>query len=131
MRRLAGVTIAAALVMTACQAIPGPGPIILLRNETTTAVAIHVDGRWVGTYPAGVIIDVPVGPHGEPPVRIEARSPGGTTLIELTANASDLAGTTGTGAVAGLPCGRIELAVGLDAQPPETRVPVPLTGPCP
>lgn len=128
-RRLLALT--GALVLAAC-ALPADGPTVRLENGTTVAVAVHVNERWVGTYPAGAVAEVPIGGHGVPPLRITALSPTGAVLVDYTATEDDVSGSTGGGGEAVLPCGAIRLSVNVSVvELGPLHTPEGQPGPCP
>jgi hypothetical protein len=109
--------LAAALIATvAACATAGSGPTVRLENATTIPVAVHLNDAWVGTYPAGAIVDVPIGQAAIPLV-IEARSQSGAVLASLTAAESDIADARGV-AEWMLPCGAIRLSLSATDQEP-------------
>ena len=119
-------SVATAVVVAGCAALSGPSTPMSLENHTDTALAVHADGRWVGTYAAGARTSVPV--PGEPPVGIEIRSPSGAVLVSWAFDARQA--VEGGVATAEVPCGVIRLSVGrieLPAMDPSQ----PRTGPCP
>lgn len=119
-------SVAAAVVVAGCAALAGPTTPMFLENHTDTAVAVHADGHWVGTYAAGARTSVPV--PGEPPIEIEIRSPGSAVLVSWAFDEREA--IEGGVATAEVPCGVIRLSVGrieLPAMDPSQ----PRTGPCP
>lgn len=125
----AATLVMAAMVATACSVLPSGGPVARLENGTTVAVAVHMNDAWVGTYPPGAVVDVPIG-SAEAPVVIEARSPSGAVLVSFTATEDDIAGTSGGAGEAVLPCGAIRLSVSAMELDPMHTPEVP-PGPCP
>ena len=129
-RRLAAALGMVALVALGCMPVASLAPAdkIRLTNATTTAVAVHVNGGWAGTYPAGAITDVPIVGHGGPPFVIEVRSPSGAILSSVTFSADDARGVatgssaTSTGSDVG--CGWIEIGYG-NAEGPNGGPPGP------
>ena len=104
-------------VVGGCQALlPSAADTVILENDTTTVVTVHVNGAWVGTVEAGATADVSLQGRGGPPFRIEARSRGGNVLFDLTINADDYArvrdgsGSLSSGGAPG--CGWIEARYG-------------------
>ena len=115
------------LAVAACSFLPSSGPLVHVANVSNTALAVHVNGDWVGTYAPGASGHVSLGGGGGPPYRVTIVSPGGTELAEVAVTAADLeAAAAGDGGVrvgADLPCGIVWLSVGIvDAEPVE---PVP------
>lgn len=136
--RVAWVVVALVIVTACSPVITGdPTGHIRLGNETTTAVAVHVNGGWAGTYPAGAVVDVPIRGHGGPPFAIEIRSPSGAVLASVTFSASDVEGVrSGGGSATGsaVDCGWIDIGYGItDFAPPEGdgAVRPPAAGICP
>lgn len=124
------------LALAACAVSVSPADRIALENRTDTPVAVHVNGGWVGTYPAGAVVNVPIRGHGGPPFRIEVRSPSGAILYELTLSAGDaLAVAEGQSSMttgSAVPCGWIELSYGITVlEGREPVAPQSPTGPCP
>lgn len=116
--------LALALLVGACTS-PTTTTTMLLENLTDTAVAVHVDGRWIGTYEAGANRGVPV--PGEPPVGIELFSPSGALLVEWSFDA--VQAVEGGVSSSELPCGVIRLSVGRIELP--AIDPVVGAAPCP
>ena len=110
------VTLAAAVLGCVPVASLTPADTIQLTNATTTAVAVHVNGGWAGTYPAGAVTDVPIVGHGGPPFTIEVRSPSGAILSSVTFSADDARGVAaGSGSMStggDVGCGWIEIRYG-------------------
>ncbi len=125
MRRLGLVVggLVGAVLVGACAS--GPTTPLLLENLTDTPVAIHADGRWVGTYEPGASRSVPL--PGEPPIAIEVISPSGAQLVEWGIGADGP--TIGAVTSSEVPCGTIRLSVGPIELP--SIEPLPPTGPCP
>ena len=139
--RVAGIAAAAAfvgLVVVACAAPATADEIrIHVQNQTTIPVGVYVDGDWRGTDEPGATIVVPLG-DGVPPIRVEARSPSGATLVTLEAPAGPIESMRDgddsevVGEAFGLPCGVITIVIG-DQPPGQTVAPAPSVepGPCP
>jgi hypothetical protein len=108
--------VTAVIAMVAACGAPGSGSAVRLENATTVPVAVHLNDAWVGTYPAGAIVDVPIG-QAALPIVIEARSPSGAVLASLTASESDIADARGVGEWV-LPCGAIRLSLSMADQEP-------------
>jgi hypothetical protein len=128
-----------AVVGAACSATATPGASIDVHvsNATDIPIGVYIDGDWRGTDEPGATIVVPLG-DGQPPIRVEARSPSGATLATLDAPPGPIEAMRGgdrsevVGEAFGVPCGIITIVVGeLDdgaAVAPATAVPA---GPCP
>jgi hypothetical protein len=108
-------------------------PQVQVENGTDIPLAVHVNGEWLGTYPAGAVADVAIRAAG-PPWSIDVRSGSGATLTSLAISADDLqrvdAGTRSLQATADTPCGTIRLTFGdaaIEPLPFSTSPP----GPCP
>lgn len=114
-----------ALVGGGCLSPSGPTTTMTLENLTDTPVAVHADGRWIGTYEAGADRGVPV--PGEPPVGIELFSPSGAQLVEWSFDATQA--VEGGVSTSKVPCGVIRLSVGRIELPAISAAPP--TGPCP
>ena len=131
MRRLVGLAVLA-LAIAACQAEPSTMRTVHLQNQTDIPVAVHVNGTWIGTYPAGAVTELPI-PAQEGEYRIEARSPSGAALLTLLGTAAMVDAAEANEQVfdawADVPCGRIAMSVG--AIPLVRPAPGPATGPCP
>jgi hypothetical protein len=126
-----GVALLAALALVGCQDAPSGHAVI--ENATDIPLAVHVNGTWVGTYPAGATAEVPIR-IGAGPFRLEARSDSGATLSALEVTADDVAavnaGTRSLQATSDTPCGMIRLTYGdaaVEPMPAATSAP----GPCP
>jgi hypothetical protein len=117
------VWLALASVSVACA--PGETTTVVLENSTDVPVAIHVDGSWVGTYPAATARDIQVA--GQPPHTVEVFTPSGARLAAWTYT-SELARDGGM-STSEVPCGIIRLSVGRIELP--ALGPVTPTGPCP
>lgn len=120
----------AVLAVIACQATPSAH--VVLENATGIPLAAHVNGAWVGTYPAGATAEVPI--PGAAPYRIDVRSKSGAALTALDISADDVmqvqAGRRSLRATADTPCGMIRLTFGdaaVELMPVSTSEP----GPCP
>lgn len=125
----AALAVSAVLIVAGCLAQAPDGPAARLENGTTVPVAVYMNDSWVGTYPPGAEVDVPIG-RAEIPVVIEARSPSGALLVSFTATADDIAGTAGGAGMTVSSCGPIRLSVSqveLDPLPTPEVAP----GPCP
>jgi hypothetical protein len=134
-RRRVGALLA--LVVAGCLPVAAAEDRVQLRNETTTPVAVHVNGGWVGTYPAGAVVDVPIVGHGGPPFAVEVRSPSGALLTSVTLTAEDRRtvadGSTSMSSGGDVGCGWIEISYG-GSMPPEPNVGgarPPAAGVCP
>ena len=123
-RCLAVVVFALALTALGCMPVASLAPAdkIQLTNATTTAVAVHVNGGWAGTYPAGAVTDVPIVGHGGPPFVIEVRSPSGAVLTSMTFSVEDArsvaAGSSAMSGGSAVDCGWIEIGYGSIAGSP-------------
>jgi hypothetical protein len=119
LRSLALVLVAA--LSLACTVPLEPAERLRLSNDTTSPVAVYVNGGWVGTYEAGKTVDVPIRGHGGPPFDVEVRSPSGMVLSEITLTAEDVRqvadGSMSMATGGAVPCGWIDLAYGDDARP--------------
>jgi hypothetical protein len=116
------------LFLLGCSAASVDGPTIHLENRTDIPVAIHLDGAWVGTYGAGVGVDVPIG-REPPPRAVEVYSPSGALLLTWEIPVPVSTGTGGSTSVT-LPCGAIRVSYGkTDASPLEG--PTGPSSPCP
>ena len=103
------------------------GPTIHFANRTTVPAVISVNGGWVGTYASGGSVDVPIGGHGGPPYRIEARSPAGTVLGEFIITAGDAASLTAgssMGGSSGSECGSVDFSFGPLGGAPQPAAPL-------
>lgn len=133
---ITGVSRAAAAVLAASVAIAGcqaePAAHVMLENDTDIPLAVHVNGGWLGTYPAGAVAEVPI--RLAPPYRIEARSDSGAVLSALEVTTDDaqrvLAGARSLRATSDTPCGMIRLTFGDVAAEP-MPAPKSAPGPCP
>ena len=126
--RLAALVVAA-IVAAGCLLQPAGGASVRLENATTVPVAIHVDGAWVGTYPAGAVVDIPVSPSATAVV-VEARTANGAVLVRYAADADQLTGGGGGSSSAEFPCGSVRLSSGAGDLPTLTP-PDGSAGACP
>lgn len=107
-----------ACVLAACA--PAATTEMQLENLTDVPVAVHVDGAWVGTYPADTSRSVPV--PGSAPHLVEIFTGSGARLVEWGFGDADVAG--GGVSTTEVPCGVIRLSVGrveLPALAPRTE----------
>jgi hypothetical protein len=134
--RVIRATLVAAILATSaaiagCQGAPAAHA--TLENRTDVPLAVHVNGGWVGTYPAGATAEVPIRDGGAP-YRIEARSASGAVLSALDVTVDDAqrvrTGTRSLSATSDTPCGMIRLTFG-DAAVQPMPVPTSAPGPCP
>ena len=94
---------------------PPPTPVPLLptvsvANGTSIPVAIAVNGTVVETMPAGTTEDPITATLPARPWTVEARSPSGRVLADLTVNAQDyIANNAGKAVREDLACGRLDL----------------------
>lgn len=128
-----------AVVGAACSTSASQGSEIRVHvtNETDIPIGVYIDGDWRGTDEPGATIVVPLG-DGQPPIRVETRSPSGATLATLIAPAGPIGALRGgdrtevVGEAFGVPCGVITIVIGElgpdQAVAPATAVPA---GPCP
>ena len=128
---LIAVVLAASVAIAGCQGAPTAHA--RLENRTDVPLAVHINGGWVGTYPAGATAEVPIRDGGAP-YRIEARSGSGAVLSALDVTADDAqrvrAGTRSLTATSDTPCGIVRLTFGgaaVEPMPVSTSSP----GPCP
>ena len=126
-----GVALITAVAVAGCQDAPSGHAVI--ENATDIPLAVHVNGTWVGTYPAGATAEVPIR-TGDGPFLLEARSDSGATLSALDVTADDVMavgdGTRSLRATSDTPCGMIRLTFGdaaVEPMPAATSEP----GPCP
>lgn len=122
--------LAALLLLAGCSRTV---PQVQLENGTGIPLAVHVNGSWLGTYPAGAVVDVPIGADG-PPWSIDVKSGSGAVLGTLEISADDMqradAGTRSLRATTDTPCGVFRLTFG-DAAVEPMPVSTALPGPCP
>lgn len=90
---------AVALLVSACTSLVGPvpsgGAMVGMVNATTIPVAVHVNGTWVGTFPAWTEArQIVVSGHGGPPWHVEFLSPDGQSLASVDASPSDRGGNS-------------------------------------
>lgn len=133
MQRAALVAVALAVSVAIAGCLSAPAAHARLQNGTDVPLAVHVNGGWVGTYPAGATVEVPIRDGGAP-YRIEARSGTGAVLSALDVTADDAqrvrTGTRSLSATSDTPCGMIRLTFG-DAAVEPLPVPTSVPGPCP
>ena len=106
----------AGVALAGCGLLPDPGQRIHIDNMTNTPAALHVNGRWVGTYAPGASGDVPVGGLGEPPFLVTVHSPSGRELARFEVSANDIQSAAkdmgGSSVTVHVGCGTIRLAFG-------------------
>lgn len=113
----------AVLVLAAVAAVAGcgfggglDGPTVHFVNRTAVPAVVSVNGGWVGTYPVGAAVEVPIGGHGGPPYRLAVHTPSGALLTEFDITAQDVTSvTSGNGNIGGSAtsdCGTIEFSFG-------------------
>jgi hypothetical protein len=95
-----------AWLFAAC--VPAASTEMQLENLTDVPIAVHVDGTWVGTYPADTTRSVPV--PGTAPHLVEIFTASGARLVEWGFSDADVSG--GGVATTEVPCGVIRLSVG-------------------
>jgi hypothetical protein len=126
--------LAATFVVGCDPALPSAAIPVSIENETDVAVGLYVGGDWVGTYPAGASVEVPLPGDLRLPTTIELLAPSGALM--LSAELSDgqyakaAAGGYGAGASVSTQCGIVTLLVGRVGTsgalaPPNTDDPVP------
>ncbi len=129
------VILGVSLVLVAALAAGCASGPLQVDNATDTALAVYLDGRWVGTYAPGTSGDASIAGQGRPQI-LEVRSPSGAVLLSLPINddqlAAGAAGGYGNGASVGLPCGIVTVLIGrlaadIALAPAESVAP----GPCP
>jgi hypothetical protein len=113
-----------ACVLAACA--PAASTEMQLENLTDVPVAVHVDGTWVGTYPADTSRSVPV--PGPAPHLVEIFTGSGARLVEWGFGDADVAG--GGVSTTEVPCGVIRLSVGR-IELPAMDASAPRIGTCP
>jgi hypothetical protein len=95
--RRAGLWLALVLLVAACAPRPLPtGPnVVGIANGTSVPVAMHVDGAWVGTYPAWAesAAAIPLLPGG-PEIRVEFRTPDDELVAGMVVDPDAPSGTS-------------------------------------
>lgn len=126
--------LATALFVGCDSATPGSAIPISIENETDVAVGLYVGGDWIGTYPAGAIVEVPLPGDVGLPATIELLAPSGAVMLSTQLNEGQhgkaAAGGYGTGASVSTRCGIVTLVVGRlgtseALAPPSAGDPVP------
>lgn len=131
--RIAIVIALVGSMVLACGVETISGPKVRVENHKGIDAVIYVNGGLIGTVPAGVTADVPLGGSG-PPFKIEARSPHGTAvMLEMDISATDVSNANGAagggfGNGSADDCGSIDIwfPVGVNAGPAQPRAPVNL-----
>ena len=107
------------LTLVGCGPTMGGGVRVHIENQTDTAVAVYVNGGWVGTYPAGATTSAPISGHGGPPYTVVTEGPRGTVLTTTQVASSDAAsiasGSTMMETSMSVGCGLIRIVVATDA----------------
>lgn len=108
--------LAAALVVGCGPATQSPAIPISIENDTDVAVGLYVGGEWLGTYPAGASVEVPLPADVLLPTTIELLAPSGAVLVSAPLNEGQhgdaAAGRYGTGESVTTECGNVTLLVG-------------------
>ena len=126
--------LAAALLVGCGPAAQTDAVPVSITNETDVAVGLYVGGQWVGTYPAGASVEVPLPPDVRLPTTIELLAPSGAVLVTAPLNEGQhgdaAAGRYGAGASVDTQCGIVTLLVGRlgtgeALAPPNADDPVP------
>jgi hypothetical protein len=130
--RLSAVAAVLAVVIAACASASPASPGLLdlhIENGLTSAVTVVVDGAVVGVVPAGQSVTFPTGRLPGGGWTVEARLPGGTSVVSFPVTPGAVTRTTdpnghtsasGVGERADLSCGRLDVWVG-----------APMLGPAP
>jgi hypothetical protein len=85
----------AGVLLAACGAA-GPSATVGMVNATTIPVAVHVNGAWVGTFPAwSEQREIVVTGHGGPPWHIEFFGPDAEAMGDLDASPKNEGNSTG------------------------------------
>ena len=79
-----GAALALVLIAGCGSAVPSGAATVGMVNATSVPIAVHVNGAWIGTYPAWSETDriVVIG-NGGPPWRVEFRTPDAFTAGEI------------------------------------------------
>ena len=89
---------------------------VSIANDTDIAVGLYVGGNWVGTYPAGASVEVPLPGDLRPPTTLELVAPSGAVLVSVPLDEAQhddaAAGRLGAGEAVSTQCGVITLLVG-------------------
>ena len=94
-----------AAVLSGCGAA-GPTETIGMVNATTIPVAVHVNGTWVGTFPAwSEHREIVIGGHGGPPWKVEFFGPDGEVMGDLDIS-TNVTGDSGNGTGWSSSCGQ-------------------------
>jgi hypothetical protein len=84
-----------------------------MSNSTTLEVTLVINGTPIGRVAAGDGVEVPPSEMPALPWNVEARSPSGRLLLQMTVRAGDVDiegdSQSGTGARVDLSCGRLDL----------------------
>ena len=108
--------LAAALLVGCGSTAPSSSIPVTIDNETDVAVGLYVGGEWVGTYPPGASIEVPLPGNVRQPTTIELLAPSGAVLVSAPLNegqhADAAAGGYGAGDTVATQCGVVTLLVG-------------------
>jgi hypothetical protein len=112
----------------------GPSGPLHVENASDIAVAVYVDGRWLGTYAPGASGDASITAAGRPQT-LQVRSASGEVLLTLPIDDDQLAdgarGGYGNGAKVDLPCGEVSLLIGTLAPGQKLIPPMRVApGPC-
>lgn len=90
-----------------------------IENTTDAAVAVYVNGGWVGTYPAGASTSAPITGHGGPPYTVVSEDARGMVLTTLQVASSDAAsiadGSTIVETSTTVGCGQVRIVIATPA----------------
>lgn len=118
MRRRAGrraAVLLGVLALTGCVPTLGGEIRVHIENETDAAVAVYVNGGWVGTYPAGATTSAPIGGHGGPPYTVVSEDPRGVVLTTTQVASSDAvsiaSGSTVMETSTSVGCGHVRIVI--------------------
>ena len=134
-RGFATRAVLAAALLAGCGPTTPPSAVpISIVNDTDVAVGLYIGGDWLGTYPAGASVVVPLPSELRLPTMVELLAPSGAVMLDVTLDEGQVTnaarGGYGTSRSVPVACGVVTLVVGTLAEgqspePPSTDDPVP------
>jgi hypothetical protein len=126
--------LAVALLASCAQPARTSATAVRIENDADVPVGLYIGGTWLGTYPAGASVVVPLPSELRLPTMVELLAPSGAVMLDVTLDERQVAdaarGGYGTSRSIPVACGVVTLVVGTLAEgqspePPSTDDPVP------
>ena len=103
------------LALGGCVPTMGGEVRVHVENGTDAAVAVYVNGGWVGTYPAGATTSASIAGHGGPPYTVVSEDSRGMVLTTTQVASSDAAsiasGATLMETSTNVGCGEVRIVI--------------------